>query len=313
MIIMDKGIIIDTYDGFYFKTREIKEFMKYINLIDLNKGVKYIIDYIKKNEPSYIILPFSSILYNNPIPDLGIPILVGAGDPPRRLSSDYYKKYCKKNNISGVITHDNCVYESFKDYFSPMNIDIFVYKRGFDMDVLKDYKLNKDVDVSMTGKFSKYQHRKELHQLFSSINDFSYNRVRQDSSKTSKKDYEEYSKNINRSWFSIGGCLQERDICYYKGEFISDTFPKNIEIPASASCLLTTEWGDRKYLGFEDGKNCVLFNSVRDARRKVKYYLDDKDLLNNVIESGYKLVHKTHNVKMTISSLIYKIEGEYNG
>jgi spore maturation protein CgeB len=89
-------------------------------------------------------------------------------------------------------------------------------------------------------------------------------------------------------------------------------FPKNIEIAGSKSCLLTFDWGDREYTGFKDGENCILFETPRDALRKVLYYLDDKELLTKITNNGYELVQKNHNVVDTVKQLFTDIEKEYN-
>lgn len=306
------GILLDDYGKWYFKKRELDVKRRFVKFFNTDTSIDEIRKYIKDNDIKYMILSFSSKFLDKPMPDFGIPVIVGTGDSPRRISDDTFKNFCIKNNVVGITTHNKCTVEPIKDYFEPMDVDVFFFKWGIDMDIMKDYGLRKDIDISNTGKFSRYQFRRELHTLLFNSKEINYKRIRQPNPETDLRNlYEGYSRNINKSWISVGGCMQEAKIAYYKGKFISDTFPKNIEIPASNSCLLTSEWGDREFLGFKDEKNCIIFKNVRDARRKCLYYLDDKELLERMIKSGYGLTHKNHDIKNTIPDLMNRIEEKY--
>lgn len=307
-----KGIILDNYKGFYFKIRELDEIQKYAYLLNIDINHKDLKNFIKEKSIKYLIMPWSSYYMKIPLPELDIPIIIGTGDTPRRLSNDDLRKYYEGNNASAVITHNHCNVDPLKDYFGDINPDIFDYKYGMDLDIITDYGINKDIDVLTTGKFSRYQYRLELHALFSHMRNINYKRIRQGNVESGVKDlYKDYAKTINKSWISIGGCLQEKHVSYYKGELISDTFPKNIEIPGCRTCLISSDWGDRRNLGFIDGINCIIFNDMKDAKYKVESYLNDKEELRKIIDRGYNLVKDNYNIVDTVGYLMDKIENKY--
>lgn len=306
-----KGIIIDSYTQFYFQRAMLNEFEKRVKRFEINEDKNIIKKYIKDNDIKYMIVGYSYDYITNPLSGIDIPIIVGAGDAPRRLAYPGFKEMYRKNNACGIITQDHCTIDLFKEYLSPLDSDIFMYHWGVDLNIIKDYNYEKEIDVSNTGKFSDYQYRTEIHELFSNIKEFNYKRNRNIPLDSSSKWFIKYAKELNKCWMSIGGCTQRKDISHYNGRLISDTFPKNIEIPGCKCCLLTSDWGDREYLGFKDGENCIIFKNARDARRKVSYYLNDKELLMKMINSGYDLIQKNHNVVHTISDLLDRIEYKY--
>jgi len=309
MIKEKKGILLATYNNnAYFCKSMTDEFTKYINLIQ-KEGI---IDdetkkYIKENNTKYIIIGTPKEI----IPDLGIPIISIMGDPPRALTNTDYAKFLQKCNVKGIITHDQCTLDCVKDFFSPYDIDVFYFKYGLDFDYMKDYGLNKDIDISNLGKFSNYKYRREFHGYFSSIRKFNYQYLRQSPPDNSFEHYIRFGKILNRSWISLGGCTQADDTAYYKGKFISTTFQKNLEIAACKSCLITTKWGDMEFLNFKDEENCLIFNTIREADRKISYYLENKEELQEIINKGYGLVHKNHNITDTTLELFKDIEKIY--
>lgn len=310
---MKKGIILIDYPIYtYLFCPIVDEYAKHLIRLDANTSNDDIKKCVEENDIRYIIIGYDMRYINNPLPDMGISVLFNGGDPGRRLNGDILKEIYMKNHCNGILTHNYCSIDPYRDYFSPSDIDVFHFKYCFDMEINTNYGLDKVFDVSNTGKFSRYEERRQIHSLFSNYEDLNYIRIRQNREEMKNRDGGiQYSKNINQGWFSLGGCMQPDDVGIYKGKSISDTFPKNIEIPASYSCLLTTEWGDREYLGFKDGVNCTIFKTSRDALRKVLRLLDDKDKLERITKAGYELVHKNHDVKKVVPDLIKRIEKKY--
>ena len=95
---------------------------------------------------------------------------------------------------------------------------------------------------------------------------------------------------------------------YYKNIYIGANVPKNIEIAGSKSCLFTRKWGDSDIMGFRDGENCVLFEDNNEIEDKLKYYLDNKDVLEKIINKGYQLVHNQHTSEMHIKEYIKNLK-----
>jgi len=305
-----KGLILaEYYPLANFTGCLLDIFREHLHFLNTSTDINTIKKYIDENNIKYMIIGYSnnSVDYST----LDIPILLEIGDIPRRLTSNEFKDYCIKNKVKGIINHCMCTQDPIKDYFSPYQIDTFFFRRGLNLDIMKDYGLEKDIDVLSNGKFSNYQFRRELHSIFSIYRQVNYQRFRITSGESPDSIYTLYGKTMNKSWFTIGGCQQEKEICYYKGKFISDSFPKNQEIIACKSCLLTTTWGDQEYLGFKDGENCVLFKTPREALRKVLYYLDNKEELINIIDNGYRIAQKYYNSKINTKKLIEDIEKKY--
>jgi len=309
---MNKGLmLIDKQHIGVWLTYLYKEYEKHCYLMDGNSTIADISNIIKEKELEYVIVPLSYDKEKIGIfKKLGIKVIVIIGDPMRRFGSQANKDYCIDNEIDGIILQSHTPIEIYRNWLDSDDIDFFYYKFGIPLDVFKDYGLEKTIDVSHTGKFSNYLYRRELHYIFSRTNELNYERFHQQSSNQTHPNYT-YAKKLNSSWISIGGCCQQPYLAYYKGMLTNDLFPKNLEIAGSMSCLLTFDWGDREYLGFKDGENCILFKTLKDAVRKTIYYLDDKELLSKVTRNGYELVHKNHNVIDTVNQLFNDVEERY--
>jgi hypothetical protein len=294
--------------------RQIATINKFIPVTDMNYTKESLKSLIEKYDTKFILIGYSSEFINNPIPDLGVPIILNIGDPARRLQGDgvNFPKVFKSMNITGIVTHSNCSIEPIQDCLGIDRKNIFLHILGVDLDFVKDYELMKDIDVSHTGKFSHYQFRRELHDFFSIQDKFNYQRIRNVHDNINPLDlYTNYLKVINRSFISIGHCTQDKEICYYKGKFISDVAQKNFEVMGSRSCLLTSNAPDMEFHGMKDGVNCILFNSIRDAYRKVLFYLDDKELLKQITYKGYELVRKNHNINNNVYNLLKELNDRY--
>lgn len=304
-----KGIFLGRYDNAYFCKVILDTIIKDVHFFDKHEIDQEVIEYIKTHDVRYVMMGFPK-----EIPDIGKPIISVLGDPPRKMSmGERLGKECKQRHINAVVTQDECCIEPLKELISPYipDIEVFYYTYGVDFDYMKDYGLEKDIEVSNMGKLSAYKYRRETHITFSLHNEIDYRYLRESPPSNSPEYYIRFGNIINRSLFSLGGCQQEPEMCYYKDKLISTTFPKNIEICACRSALLTTEWGDREFLGFEDGVNCILFKTPREAVRKVEYYLKHREELQQITDNGYELVHKNHNIKESIPDLIKRIEKKY--
>jgi spore maturation protein CgeB len=171
---------------------------------------------------------------------------------------------------------------------------------------MKDYKEKKIYDISITGKFSRYMDRREFHDHLSRIGDRHGIRYYRPDSRVNS--HEEYARRLNRCWTSMAG-LQFPDRVHYNNHFIGVSFPKTFEIPACNCCLINRKFGDADILGFKDEENCIIFEKSNEFVKKLKYYLDDKELLMKITKSGHDMVHKNHTVEKHISQLVNKLKG----
>lgn len=305
-----KGLIIYTPDELDQSNLRIKRFTDRMESVDLNEDASVIESKIEETEPDYIITAFSDKLLDmKPLGNFGAKVIIGTGDPWGRLFSEKYKKLFKYVKGDAVHVDCHCLVPAYEEYFKGMDVDVFLYKWSLDLDVLKDYKEEKIWDVMYSGKFSTYQFRRELDYILSTRAGINYKRFRPYN--VTKIPYDEYARNINRSWIGIGGCLQSEDKLYYKGHDIGVTFPKTVEIPACATALINPYWVDAEILGFKDGENCILFKDLREAIKKIKYYLRHKDELIDITKAGYELVRENFDVADSTNNFIKEIEKKY--
>lgn len=84
------------------------------------------------------------------------------------------------------------------------------------------------------------------------------------------------------------------------GDFLN---PRLYEILGCGGFQLVDE---RKYLKgvFEDGKDLVVFKSVDDLRKKIRYYLDNEDERLAIAEHGYKTVRDGHTYEQRVSKIM---------
>jgi spore maturation protein CgeB len=119
--------------------------------------------------------------------------------------------------------------------------------------------------------------------------------------------WDDYIRNLNRSWLSYCS-IQNTDLSYYKNYYIGCCFSRNLEICGCKAGLINRRFGDAEKMGFKDGVNCILYEDIKEFPSKLKYHLDNKDKLKDIIEKGYELVHSRHTVTNHIRSLIEGIE-----
>jgi len=64
----------------------------------------------------------------------------------------------------------------------------------------------------------------------------------------------------------------------------------------------------------EDGKHCVMFDSLEELEKKIRYYLNNDAARNEVIENAYNLVVEKHTWdhrgEFMISTLKNKLENK---
>lgn len=305
-----KGLVfIAEPDGHYQADKIMELYKKRMDYIyHKNKSTDELIRNIKEKNPDYLVINYSKLFRDKSFSELGIPTILTVGDSTRRLLNNDFKEFAEFHKISGIITDMHCSIPAYEDYFQNPDIKIFWYKWGLNLDIVKDYGEEKVDDVIFSGKFSNYEFRRLLHIAFSNMGNikYKYYGVAPDNNIP----YEQYIHNLNKSWIGIGGCIQNKVRLRYKDIFIGYTFPKTLEVPAAASCLLNTHFGDEEVLGFKDKENCILFNTVREAVRKVEYYLRNKEELREITRKGYELVHKNHDINVCFNNLIDNIEKE---
>jgi hypothetical protein len=96
---------------------------------------------------------------------------------------------------------------------------------------------------------------------------------------------EDYARTINSAWF-VPAC----------GTIAKDVVRKHFEVPACRTCLVTEQSPALQAAGFADMKNCV-FADAHDVLDKLDYLLRNRDVLTEITDAGYRLVHSRHRME----------------
>jgi hypothetical protein len=317
------GIILDIKSLFFWSPnlRRHQECLKRCKLVDLSLSKeeidKEIKQVIEENNPTYIYTGVTGLLLQiESLSKYGIPVIIGTGDVWGRLWSDQLKDIVNYHNIEGIVVNNKCEIPAFKEYFNK-ELNYHWFPHSLDTTKLHDYKLDKMWDVVFSGKFSNYQFRKELHtnlyikRLKGQLKYERYQPIKYTIPNPEETSFEDYAKHMNSSWIGIGGCIQSKETSYYNGHFIGNTFKKTLEVPACASALLNCHWGDEEILGFKDGVNCILFETLKESIEKIGYYLADKELLSVITKRGYELVQNNYDDIKICNNFFNEIESKY--
>lgn len=287
-----------------------KEIIYNLGVENINKEIKELKDF------DYIVAWYDPILLEiDSLSTLEKPLILSSSDFPKRLMNNTFKTMVEYHKPKGIIVENKCTEEGFSNYLDREDLDFFWYPWGIDENYVKDYKQEKEYDVSQTGQFNRYEFRREINLLLQGNNDINY--YRSAPNRSLEKDnqeiltYEDYCRLLNKSIVSIGGCYQNRDSLFYNNKLVALNFGKNMEIPGCGSALFNTLWGDYKDLGFIDEVNFVGFKNPRECVRKILYYMEDKEELRKITERGFDLVHKNHTNKIHVDNVIKDIESKY--
>lgn len=219
----------------------------------------------------------------------GLPVIIHTGDCWTRLHEDKLKRIVEIHEPDILLLNNVSTIPMFREYLENSKIKLLWSRIPYESDICKDYGLEKIHDVGYSGKFSGYPERKRLDMYFTRrstvVGDITYKRY--DWSAT----LEEYAKNINQCWMSYTSCQKDHRL-YWKGQFIGSNQRKNMEIPACGVALIAIKWLDADIMGFKDGINFIEYSDYKELFDKVRYYLDDKDKLKELILKGKELAQE---------------------
>lgn len=167
--------------------------------------------------------------------------------------------------------------------------NLFVWPNFIDSEIYRDYGESKNIPVLFTGcQNEAYPWRYRIYKILSEYYPslvcphFGYrSRTRVNQTLWG----EQYARTINASWFA--------PTC---GTFAKEIVRKHFEIPGSKACLVTERSPGLESAGFIDMKNCV-FADDRNVIDKLSFLFEHPDELNEIITSGYELVHSRHTMK----------------
>ncbi len=261
--------------------------------VEVVESAKELIPAAKRFTPD-LVLFFGAkykLLYDGPVQNfqalLGIPIaaltLMDGHSPAKQPFFDHAWKL----GVEAVFTIDTGMREIAGDF-----ADLVFYCPWFVNEAMcRDFGEKKVIPVALigdgfvsTGKDWRYPWRRnvatrlrETFPVFSSprpTRGYSHRMVG-----------ESYARMLNRSFIALG-CGASRHIF----------MKKNLEIPASRSCLLTEPNDTLIHLGFRDMENCV-FAEPDTVVEKCRHLLDHPDELQAITDRGRAFVLDQHSAK----------------
>jgi hypothetical protein len=162
--------------------------------------------------------------------------------------------------------------------------NLFVWPNAIDPTIFRDYGLEKNIPVLITGSQERhYPWRNAVSRLLSqnyatmTMPHFGWGGA------TARTVFgESYAKLLNASVF-VPTC----------GSMAKEVVRKQLEIPASMSCLVTERTPGLEAFGFEDMVNCV-FAHPGNVLEKLDALSSDAGQLQSIVRAGYELVHSRH-------------------
>jgi len=163
---------------------------------------------------------------------------------------------------------------------------LFVWPNAVDPAVFRDYGQAKEVEVLFTGsQASHYPWRNAVSRALSTsftTRVMPHHGWGVGADAHSMPQGEAYARIINAALFA--------PTC---GTMAGDVVRKHLEIPGAMACLVTERTPAVEAFGFRDLVNCV-FADEDDVVEKVRWLLDDRDVLDRITRAGNRLVHELH-------------------
>ena len=183
---------------------------------------------------------------------------------------------------SALVTYVCCDKENVVREALKHNSNTFRVCEGYDQDVDKPRLCNKLYDVSFIGNI--YGPRKNII----------------DNIKTKVKIINgaygtSHSEEVSKSKINLNFCTN------------SGASDRVYKIMAAEGFLLSNDWLGREQ-HFEDGKECVIFHDLDDLNEKIKFYLDNPDLREQIAKAGRKAVTKFNRISWAKKIVEYSNE-----
>jgi Glycosyl transferases group 1 len=166
---------------------------------------------------------------------------------------------------------------------------LFIWPNFVDPELYRDYGLWKSIPVLFAGNNTAlYPWRKRMARLVSkNYPSLICNHPGYAPQKAQQQIRvgESYARMLNASWF-VPSC----------GTMAKEVVRKHFEIPASKSCLVAERSPALEAAGFIDMVNCV-FADEHDVLDKLSFLFNNQDELEQVIQAGFDLVHRSHTIR----------------
>jgi len=212
---------------------------------------------------------------NVKIPKIGF-LLVDEISPERYISINYYESL----KVDAFFSTGS----SYTHYYSSCREKLFFLPWFIIPEKVKDYKQQKEYTFFLSSHNQQtYPWRQKVFPVIE--NKYDVYRLPYPKEGDKLVYGAEFSRQINRSQFSAA--------C---GGYSNAMVLKHVEIPGSATCLVTEETDIVKKAGFQDMVNCV-FADEKNIIKKIDYLKQEAIKLEDITKRGYELVHEKHTAK----------------
>jgi len=216
-------------------------------------------------------------------------------------------EFCKINKIDVIATPVPC----FEDYEQITNIKTELFPYGFNPEVFKPRKIEKEFDIGFSGalhqgtfypkdSFQVPNLRVKIRDLLASMGDMKVFWNSSDDPRTAFiDDYEEYAVTINRSKIWIATQAAYGDIT-----------PRFYEILGSGTLLFCQKIPETYKFLLKDGYNCVEFsNDLSDFEKKLRFYLEHPRETQRIIQNAVDFFHENWTWNHRAKALTDLVEG----
>jgi len=185
--------------------------------------------------------------------------------------------------MSDFVKQDGQVKETL---ISPFSVDI---------DMFKNIKINKDVDVSamFVSRTDVYPNRKMVLNAINQIKGLNI--------VTGKRAMIAYIDIINRS-----------KIFVTSNNVFGSMSMKYTECMSCGTFLLADEPEDWELFGYKPGYHFVIYKDVNDLKDKIKYFLKNEKEREEIALNGMKFVREFHNHDVRVKAFNKFVEDRYN-
>ncbi len=212
-----------------------------------------------------------------------VPLIALATHDPHEPARTRFMRQIEQMKIKWILGH---MTEAVVGVSPELQGHIYSVSQFFDDAVYHDYKLEKDIPISIFGGFLEPKLYQWRAQTIPEISEHFPTLVYK---------HPGYDTPIPRHHFPITGAGFARMI--NRSHFsLADTsrfdclLRKHLEIPASGAVLVAPDRASLKAYGFKDMHNCIL-GSGMDLYKKIAYAADRPDIYESIRRNGYELVH----------------------
>jgi len=217
---------------------------------------------IKKHNVDSILVPTTGFYPN--VSKIKIPKIYWATNINTQLK--HHLEYCK--NFDMVLVSQKRTLKAFKK----INKNTHLFEHAYDHRIFKPVLINRETpyDISFIGKYGKEMYKERKEYILFLLTNFKTH-ITKNSYLTKawleiQKGKLAFNHNVKRNWMNM----------------------RNVEVLGMGMPLVTSKIEGYSYI---DGENCIMYDSKKELRDKIYYYLNNYNEALEIGKNGYKLVY----------------------